>query len=218
MNAKWELGSGRTVEFRLVEDSASETTINPFKHYVKRRSGRVGQRFAASFVEVSMQTPVYTGETMLAGWADTEKGKVVKFWLDEEASLHPFAGYGKRDAKTPGSMFMMVLALIHNDQQATEDVEERPTRRLSQSVHLMITSPLFCQFMEEKSKKTATIHKRGLHWHSMYEGEMVVKSYIKSLMKIESLADLDRDPSLARQFDEQIAAPFRKWNGGGTER
>lgn len=217
------MGSGRTFEVRLIEEGEYWKKVNPFKKYVKRRSGRVGQRFKGSIVETSTQIPVYAGDIQLAAWADTEKGKTVRFWIDEEATQHPFAGYSKRGATTPGSLFMMVLVLIDDDERAVDEkAEEAVTqgasrRKLSQSVYNMIHSPLFLQFMREKSVATAELERQGITWDKVVRGETMVKRYIKQVLKIESLSAFDQDPDVQRRFEQIIAKKFRRWNGGGHE-
>lgn len=221
MNAKWELSSGRTVEFRLIETSMTEDDLNPFKEYQKRRNGHVGQRFHAAIVPVGAEIPAYDGEAMLAGWADTERGKTVKFWLDHEATTHPFAGFNKRTASGTGTLFMGALVVLNCDgsaidqhQQAVAEGRPAPARKLSSQVHLMVTSPLFCQFLTERSKKTATIHSKGLTWSSMHKGEMMSRAYVKSVLGIESLSVLDKDPAMADKFHNTFRRPFARWNGG----
>lgn len=221
MNAKWELSSGRTVEFRLIETAATEGDLNPFKEYQKRRNGHVGQRFHGAVVPVGADEPAYSGEMMLAGWADTERGKTVKFWLDHEATEHPFSGFQKRTGSEPGSLFMGVFAELNCEGQAINQHKQSiaegrapSARKLSSQVHLMVTSPLFCQFLTERSKKTATIQRKGLAWNSIHKGEMMSRAYVKSILGIESLSALDKDPAKAEQFHNTFRRQFLRWNGG----
>lgn len=193
--------------------------MNPFKQFVRRRNGKVGQRFMAAIVPVGFDEPAYSGEVMLAGWADTEKGKTARFWLDEEADRHPFAGYDKRSSK-PGSLFMGAFRLLNDDQtngDATEQAEQQQVgRRLSSQIHLMVTSPLFCQFLTERNSKTANLQAQGLRWDSMHNGEMMSKAFVKRFLGIESLADLDRDAPKAERFHEVFRKRFLKWSGGDS--
>lgn len=217
MNAKWELASGRTVEFRLIEDVSTTKQLNPFKEYQRRRNGHVGQRFHVAIVPVGSETPAYSGEVMLCGWSDSERGKTVKWWLDEEADRHPFAGYGRRSASTPGSLFMAAFVVLTDEGEAVDlnqqSVAEGRGRRLSAQVHLMITSDMFVRFMTERSQRTAALQKKGKSWSDMHNGEMMTKAYVKSFLKIESLADLDRDHSKAEQFHRIFRIPYAKWAG-----
>lgn len=191
--------------------------MNPFKEYVRRRNGKVGQRFAGSIVEIKLQAVVYGGELMLCGWADTEKGKTVKFWLDEEAERHPFAGFDKRTAGGLGTMFMGAFAILDCDQKDIDPearkIVENGGRRLSSQIHLMITSAQFAKFMTERSRRTATLHQKQLTWSSIHNGEMMTKAYVKAFLGIESLADLDRDKGKAEMFHKVFRQPFARWSG-----
>lgn len=201
----------------MVEDAKTERHVNPFKDYQKRRNGKVGQRFHATFADIDTGNITYDSEVMLCGWADTERGKTVKLWLDEEADRHPFCGYHKRSSTGTGSFFIGLFVLIDCDGKPIDEKQEERAqgggRRLSSQIHLMITSDLFVRFMTERSKKTATLTKQGLAWDSLHKGEMMTKAYIKSFLKIESLADLDRDESKAKQFHEVFRKPFSNWSG-----
>lgn len=217
LNAKWELASGRTVEFRLIETADMAKQLNPFKEYQRRRNGHVGQRFHGSIVPVGSEEPAYDGEVMLCGWSDSERGKTVKWWLDEEADRHPFAGYGRRSSSAPGSLFMGVFALLSDDGKAEnqdqKSVAEGRGRRLSSQVHLMITSPMFVRFMTERSRKTAALQRNGKAWDTMHDGEMMTKAYIKKFLGIESLSDLDRDAGKAEMFHRTFRIPYARWSG-----
>lgn len=204
----------------MIESGEYWKKVNPFKKYVKRRSGRVGQRFKGAIVEIETQTVAYSGDLQLLGWADTEKGKTVRFWLDEEAERHPFAGFDKRSAK-PGTLFVTKLVLIDDDESPIDEkAEERVSggKRISQSIYIMLHSALFIQFMNERSNNTASLQAQGLGWDTVIRGESMIKKHIKRFLKIESLSDIDRDPELQRRFDEEIARPFRRWVGKGKER
>lgn len=198
-----------------MESAESEGLINPFKDYVRRRGGRVGQRFHVSIVLVGAVSPLYDGQVMLMGWADSEKGKTVSLWLDEEADRHPFAGCEKRAAGKVGSLLIAAFVVLNDDEKPLSAPHERTEggRKLSAQVHLMITSPRFCKFLEERSQKTATLTAQGLSWSSTYNGEMMSRSYVKSVLQVESLSDLDRDPAKAELFHKVFRRPFSRWNG-----
>lgn len=203
-NANWSLGSGRTVDFWLHDQK--DLAINPFKVYQKRRNGKVGQRFQAAIVPVGFEIPAYSGELMLAAWADTDKGKSVRFWLDEEASLHPFAGYNKRDAKNSGQRFMAALSLIDEegrplDPDRVDEMEARGARKRtrSQDVHLIVTGH---KFME---------------WMLKYEGEIPnggPKQRVKDVLNIVSLAELDTNEIAYKHWIDYYWRPFSRWATG----
>lgn len=197
----------------MIESADTEGHVNPFKEYQKRRNGKVGQRFHGAIVEIDTQQSLYDGELMLAGWADTEKGKTVKFWIDEEASTHPFAGCKKRTGSDVGTFMMGVLVLLNCDQQPLAEEIESRGRSLSSQIHLMITGPLFVAFMTERSQRTEFLHSKGLRWDSMYKGEMMTKAYVKSFLKIESLSVLDHDKEKAELFHKVFREKFARWSG-----
>lgn len=198
-----------------MESAESENQPNPFKVYVRRRGGKVGQRFHISIVRVGAVSPLYDGQVMLMGWADSEKGKTVSLWLDEEADRHPFAGCEKRSAGQVGSLFIAAFVILNDDEKPLPAQHEKSEggRKLSSQVHLMITSPRFCKFLEERSQKTATLVAQGLSWSSTYNGEMMSRSYVKSVLQVESLSDLDSDPAKADMFHRIFRRQFAKWNG-----
>lgn len=210
LNAAWSLDSGRTVEFRLIE-KPGEDQVNPFKQYQKRRNGKVGQTFIATIVQDGHSVAVYSGAVMLCAWADSStKGLSVKFWLDDEASHHPFAGYSRRTADKLGDHFAAVICLATDDGAAIDGIEHKePKRRpFSSSVHLMVTSDKFVQWLNEKSEYTAALHKKGRRW----DGQEA-KRYVKWKLGVESLADLDTHPDKAKRFHEEIRKPFLKFTG-----
>lgn len=199
-DAKWSLGSGRTVDFWLPGEL--DLSINPFKVYQKRRGGKVGQRFGAAIVPVGFAIPAYSGEVMLAAWSDNEKGKTVRFWLDEEAGLHPFAGYNKRDAKNSGQRFMAALQVINDDETIADPEREeelqkpRKPRTRSQEVHLIVTGHRFMQYL--------------LHTGADLE-ERSPKQFVKECLGLQSLSQLDGDDALYGEWTEGIWKPFSTW-------
>lgn len=211
INATWSLDSGRTVELRIVEHDDMHDLINPFKVYQKKRAGKMGQRFQAAIVAVGETTPTYSGELMLAGWADTEKGKTVKFWIDHEADTHPFAGFDRRTATKVGQLFMGVLVEIQDDGSAVDkEAEERvsPRKLLSRDAHFMVTGDLFQQYLRERTDIEGKLRRRGKTLDAATS-----KQYVRSVLGVESLKDLDTRPDLAARFHDEIRKPFVKWGG-----
>jgi hypothetical protein len=201
----------------LVESPGSEHHVHPFKKYQKRRGGKVGQIFGAAFYRIEDPTrPIYDGEIMLAGWGDTERGQSVKFWLDNEASLHPFAGLRRRAGKELGQFFAVAMTLVDDSggpavDRDIEDTMTRPgqkRRSLSQDAYLIITSDRFCQFLREKCEYTAVLDRKGRAWDGP-----TAKNYVKWRLSIESLGDLDRSADAAKRFHEEIRIPYSRWNG-----
>lgn len=217
LDAKWSLDSGRTVEFRIVEEPGHDR-INPFKQYQRRRNGRVGQSFYAGIVLDGADKATYSGDVMLAGWGDShDKGQWVRFWLDPEASLHPFAGFTRRSTSSVGQLFAAAIVItiepggglqVSEDAAAGDDHGGNRVRRLSSDAHLMVTGNFFRQWLEEKSDFTEALHRKGRTWDAVTS-----KKYVKWVLGIESLSDLDRMSDKADRFHKEFRIPFSKWNG-----
>lgn len=214
MGASWSLDTGRVAEFRLIEVTDGADCVHPFRAFQRRRGGRVGQCFRAVFVEHANVRTTYDDELQLMGWADTSgsSGRTVKFWLDEEADRHPFAGYDKRTTSKPGSLFSMLLVQLADnghpvdqaDQAAAEGAgRTRGKQKLSSAAHLIITQPLFVQFCAETFPKTP----RG-GWTPE-----TTKRFVKWRLGIESLSDLDRDEAKAQDFHSVFRKPYLAWRG-----
>lgn len=211
LNASWSLDSGRMAEFRLIE-KPDDGPEHPFKEYQKRRNGKVGQRFGVSIVPDESTTPAYDGELMLAGWTNSHEGKSVKFWLDEEAERHPFAGYTRRSKTAPGSLFAAAFVVIDEtgavDRMQEEQAKEPKRRKLSAQAHLMITSTLFCNYLRERCAYTVTLRKKGRDWTPDS-----ARGYVKWLIGVTSLSDIDWDTSAAERFHVLVRKPFARYNG-----
>lgn len=155
---------------------------------------------------------VFNGEAMFAGWSDTSsKGQIVKFWLDDEATAHQFAGFRARGPDGIGTIFGVVLVELGDDNAPVDQVAEkaviegraRAKRAFSSSVHLMVTSEKFVQWVRETAKL-----KPGIELTPE-----VSKRWVKHKLGIEHLSDLDRDPEKLRLFHEKIRRPYARWNG-----
>lgn len=213
LNARWDLDSGRTVEFRIVEQPG-EDRVNPFKKCQKRRGGRVGQIFRSVVVTTDTQSITYDSEFMLCGWGESSnKGQWVSFWLDEDASLHPFAGFRRRSGDGLGRFFMVVLSVIDDEGRPTDIVVEQgiirsntPTakriiRRLSQDAHVIVTGDLFIQWLKEK-----------IHTEKEWTPELS-KKWAREKIGVESLSEIDTDKDKANKFHTLIRLPFSEWAG-----
>lgn len=77
----------------------------------------------------------------------------------------------------------------------------RKPRKLSQAADsLARRNGRFLQFLRE-TKSTLTRD---------WDGEKA-KHYVKHVVKVESLSDLDRDPAAAARYEELIRKPFERW-------
>lgn len=214
LNAQWALDSGRTVDLRIVEEPGHDK-VNPFKQYQRKRAGRVGQSFHAVIVADGDTRSAYDGPVMLAGWGDSsDKGQWVRWWLDEESALHPFAGFTRRSGMGLGKFFAAVVALTVEPGGCLQDAHEtggdkQPApRKLSADAHLIVTSQRFGQWLEEKCEYTTRLHEEGRKWDAQ-----TAKKYVKWKLKVESLSDLDRIEEKAEQFHKEFRIPYSKWNG-----
>jgi hypothetical protein len=213
MDARWSLESGRTVDLRLVE-SPGPDQVHPFKKFTRKRGGHAGQLFKASIVATDTGVFVYQDDVMLAGWGEShDKGQWVRFWLDEEADRHPFAGLSRRQTQELGQFLMVVLVAIDDEGKPVDlDMEDKliaiathPKRRsLAQDAHLIIYGVQFQQWLREKNPHTA-------HQERRWDGEDA-KRWVKRFLGIESLSDLDRNAYAAQRFHKEIRIPFSQWN------
>jgi hypothetical protein len=204
LNAKWDLDSGRTVEFRIAGNF--ETMRHPFKDFTRKRAGRVGTRFKAVSARSLAGEINYDGEMMLADWQEKPgSGMTVKFWLDDEATLHPYAGCTRKSLKMAGEMFALCLVELTDDDQP-ELQQRKPGEkapRHSSDAHLMITNERFLQYMRE-SRPNVNVTWTG----------DTAKTYVKQLLGIESLAVLDHNAEKRKLLLNQVTIPYRNWFGG----
>jgi hypothetical protein len=256
IEAAWSLANGRTATFRICGEAFGRN--HPFKKFQQRRSGRVGTRFHASFVSPDSGESINI-ELMLCSWKDSSSiGQTVAFWLDNDSSLHPFAGCAYRKGSEPGDVFAVaIVELTDDDQPVRQDAnhlgevsqarpvpeDPRPAAaaeglpaatsgmsgdpavpqngrggsqggtagngrnrrvpgkpsKLSSLAHRTVTNPQFVQFLRETKPNTAK-------WTPE-----IARRYAKTLIQVESLSDLDRDPAAAERFRNMIGKPYDQW-------
>ncbi len=177
---------------------------HPFKKFHKKR-GRVGTRFTATLADITTGGLIFNGEVMLASWGDAATtGQSIRLWIDDEAESHPFAGYARRQRNLPGDMFALVMVELNDEEQAVDQHAEdrqRKARALSSDAHLMVTSEMFVRYLTEMKS----------HIRSSWDAKQA-RDYVKGVLEIESLSDLDRNPEKARAFHEQVRKPYARWN------
>lgn len=201
INARWDLESGRTVDFRIAGDGYDR--IHPFKKFQRKRSGRMGSRFAAAIATEHGELMLNV-EVMLKGWTESATGgQQFSLWLDNEASLHPFAGHRHRKREEPGEMFVVKMIEINDDETPVQQEGQVRTRTVSQQAHLLVTGGMFVRYLKETKS----------HVRSDWDGQ-ISKLYVKHKLNIESLGDLDKLPHKAREYREEILKPFERWQGG----
>lgn len=220
INASWDLDTGRTVTLRVVEPPGPHQ-IHPFKEFTHRRGGRAGNIFQAIMVTVGQQIPVYADQVMMAGWGeDNGKGQWVRFWLDESAATHPFAGLDRKHAKERGTFFMAVLVELDEegdaiDQQLRDKIERRRGKSKASQIAVMVRSQTFIQWLREKAPPDLTTKIERAH--GGWSGDLAHR-YVRHVVGIESMRELDTSPEAYRRFEEKVRKPYEQWSGGnGTQ-
>ncbi len=215
LDAKWDLISGRTVKFRLMEEPGKPIMMHPFAHFIRRRGGRVGTRFHMVMTVIGKDEPMFTGEVMLmSGGQPLGQGFWVSFWLDDEADHHPFAGYRGRRGDTPGDMYSAAFVELDDDDSAidqrkralVEDAHARATQKLSQYCYLLCSNKMFILYLEER--EPVNEQAQTIKW---WAKEDRVARWVRWRCNIESRAELDTNPKAANIFHEQIREPYADW-------
>jgi hypothetical protein len=212
LDARWELQNGRTVKFRLVEGVA-HTGIHPFKQFTRKRGGRVGSRFQVSFVPANGEPMMM--EAMLAGGGEPlAQGQWVKFWLDDEADHHPFAGYHGRTKDRPGDIFTAVFVEIDDDETPVDQVAQKRLEHahrkqgLSNYAALLSYNDNFMRYLAEKVEVSGELHTTD--W---WDKDDHIARFIRWKCEIGSRAELDSNGTAAAKFHDEIRTPFKDWYG-----
>jgi hypothetical protein len=216
IGASWDLDSGRTVTVRVVEPPGPHC-IHPFKEFTHKRGGRAGTVFQAVMFTVEGQVPVYADQVMMSGWGeDNGKGQWVRFWLDESAAVHPFAGLARKRAQERGTFLMCVLIELDDDGTAIDQdlrakIEKHKRRSVASQVAVMVRSPTFVQWLREKAPAdlTAKIERQ----HGAWDGDLAHR-YVRYVLNIESMGQLNTDKAAFKRFENEIRKPYEQWSGG----
>ncbi len=215
LDASWGLNDGRTVKFRLVE-GPGELGVHPFKQFTRRRGGRVGTRFHVVFVHVDSEKKFDTMEVMLAGGGEPlGQGQWVKFWIDDESSNHPFAGYRGRGKDQPGDIFGAAFVEVADDEEIVDQhkrarlgMATRAKHHLSQWAAMLSSNENFLQYLTEKAVIEGEL--RSVEW---WKDDDHVARWIRWVCHISSRSELDSNEKAARIFHEEIRKPFNDWYG-----
>ena len=216
IDAEWKLNTGRTVKFRLVSDNGP-LLVHPFLNFVRRRGNRVGTRFMVAMTRVGEETTFFQGEMMLCGGGNPlGQGMWVKFWLDEDANSHPFAGCAGRHGSEPGDMFEAAFVELDDDdrpinQEKRDRVEKHGPKRRQGSLCRWAAArshdKLFLQYLSENIQLPDG-KCRSVTW---WESKDHVARWIRWVCQIESRADLDINQKAAELFHERIRRPYSEW-------
>lgn len=179
MLASWKDTSRTGQSIRLWIDN--EVEVHPFSG-CERRNGQIpGDMFAVVMVELddddsainqSKRDRVERGEGPVG---PTPQGAEVEGPGENPLPSHQRAHHGGNKGKS------------------------RSPRKLSSTVHLLVTSPLFLRFLQETKAELVP------RWDSQKARE-----YVKSYLKVQSLSELDRDPAAARRW-EKVRQAYDKW-------
>lgn len=211
LEAKWTDRDGHLVKFKIA--APNEERPNPFKAYTKRRSGKAGTIFGSACAHiggVKTDETVYSGQLMLAGWADTStKGYTVTFWCEPpDQGMHPFEGFQRgKDA------FMCMLVELDEDnavidQGKRERVENaaRPSaprrQKLAQLAGMFCSNPVFHRWINEVGRSNTQ--------PAVYDQEGAA-GWMREALGIDSRRQLDEMEEKARMFHEKIRQPFVDW-------
>lgn len=214
LDAEWKLNTGRTVKFRLVSDNGP-MIVHPFLAFVRRRGNRVGSRFMVAATRVGDETVFFQGEMMLAGGGNPlGQGMWVRFWLDDEADSHPFAGCAGRHGDEPGDLFEAAFVELDDDdqpinQKKRDRVEKHKRRQggLCRWAATRSNDKLFLQYLSENITMPDS-KSRPVSW---WQRKDHVARWIRWTCQIESRADLDTNAKAAEHFHERIRRPYSEW-------
>jgi len=76
----------------------------------------------------------------------------------------------------------------------------RAAKKLSSSAHLLLISPMFCQYLKETKPNLVK------SWTPE-----IARKYAKRLIEVESLSDLDRDAKAVERYHALVGRPFQRW-------
>lgn len=169
-------------------------------------------------------TPVFSGETMLAGWSESHNGGAkVTFWLSDPSDLDAFRGMTVAKGRVAGQRLAMVLVEIGDDEQpkASTDaaiVQAAHEETRAKGGELARLSGILCG--DAGFQDWLKAMNRGL-----WEGTMnavgdnatpatVAATIIRGRCGVESRAELDHNPKAAEIFHAQFRRPFHEFQGG----
>lgn len=183
MLAAWKDSSSVGQSITLWLDNEVET--HPFCGCTRRKASESGDVFALVLVELNDDdSPVDQhqrgdhADGAGAAPADAEGAEV-----PQHTSANPF------HARRGGS-----------DRAGPAKAKGAAPRKFSSSVHLLVTSPRYVQWLRET--KGALVKE----WTPE-----LAKRYTKKVIEVESLSDLDRDQRAVKRYHEHIARPYARW-------
>lgn len=171
---------GQSVIFWLDD----EVEIHPFCGCIPRKGQTPGDMFAMVLVEIGDdERPV---DQVRQAAVEQRSGPGVPAGVHERGAAAPGAG----EAPPPD-----------HDRDERPNNDRQPARRkLSSAAHLLVTSPMFTQYLKETKPNLVKV------WTSE-----VARNYAKTLIKVESLSDLDRDKAAIERWQSLVYRPYERW-------
>jgi hypothetical protein len=209
---------GRAVRFRLVPLPENQGKAHPFSKFTRRRKGKTGSRFEASFAQIDGPMELML-EIVLLNWASNPQGDTVDFLLDQAAEHHPFMGCTRSSKETAGTRFMVtVIEKDDSEQLIREEKQERLERArktgrsqtLSNVARIMTKNTRFWDWLKETVEDT--------DWKTQDADD-----WLKSTLGIISKADLDSEgpeavkPIVAFHRIRQAFVDWQEINGYGDD-
>lgn len=190
MLAAWKDSSSIGQSITLWLDN--EVEMHPFCGCQRRKAQQPGDVFALVLVELNDDdTPIHQSqrETLAVGTGEAVPPGV----HDTRATAPPARG---PDAPVRGSQ---PGAHRSGAGPARGGADKKP-RKLSSSVHLLVTSRIFLRWLQET--KGALVKE----WTPE-----LARLYAKKLMGVESIGDLDRDAEAVKRYHNEIRRPYERW-------
>lgn len=184
MLAAWKDSSSIGQSITLWLDN--EVAMHPFCGCQRRKAGIAGDMFALVLVELN----------------DDDSAINQHQRENFDAGAGEGIPTGVHDAGTTGQADPPTQPLHPGNSQgapARSRVAGKP-RKLSSAVHLLVTSQIFLRWLQETK---GTLVKE---WTPE-----LARRYAKSILKVESLGDLDRDAEAVKRYHENIRRPYERW-------
>lgn len=194
MLAAWKDSSavGQSVKFWI----DNEVDVHPFCGCERRKNGTPGDIFSLVLVELNDNDTPVDQTRVQASDIPGGAGTIEQSPIESENKITTAS-----NSAAPHAQDREARAPAQGAQKAAGTGKRPPTRRrFSSSVHLLVTSALYVQWLQETK---ATLVKQ---WTPE-----LARQYTKKVIKVESLSDLDRDPAAVKRFDEEIRRPYDRW-------
>lgn len=195
---------GQTSKFRIHRESDGRE--HPFKQFTRRRGGRAGSRFHATFVRVGEDKPMFDAALMLNDWGESKAAaEYAGFWHDETEIMHPFKGEPVADRKTGGQRYMVALVEVEDDegvQDARAKHEPRRQRSIVEFAGALCALPRFHEYLTQRVDATA-----------VWDQDRATK-YVRAICGVESRKELLTNQTAARRFHELVRRPFQEFVDG----